>query len=199
MTEILLIVGVAAAMVFVVILLVEGVLRPGYAPIYHIGSELSLGDRGWIQIANFLQMGVGMFAYAVGIYRSLNTPSGAVLLSIFGLRMIAAGVFVTDPIRGYLPGAPTGNQDEVSWQHQAHGIVGGPVAFFAVFGACLILAGRLDGPWRWYTLFTAAVGLALTIGTAAAYQRDAPKTGLIQRALVLVHWSWVALLGIHLI
>lgn len=199
MTEILLIVGVAAAVVFVVILLVEGVLRPGYAPIYHTGSELSLGDRGWIQIANFLQMGVGTFAYAVGIYRSLNTLSGAILLSIFGLGMIAAGVFVTDPIRGYPPGAPTGNQDVVSWQHQAHGIVGGPVAFFAILGACLILAGRLDGPWRRYTLLTAAVGFALTIGTAVAYQRDAAKTGLIQRALIIVYWSWIVLLGIHLI
>jgi len=64
-TETLLIVGVAAAVVFVAVLLVEGALRSGYDPAYHSGSELSLGDRGWIQMANFLQMGVGMFAFAL--------------------------------------------------------------------------------------------------------------------------------------
>lgn len=41
MTETLLIVGVAAAVVFVAVLLIEGALRPGYDPTYHTGSELS--------------------------------------------------------------------------------------------------------------------------------------------------------------
>lgn len=125
MTETLLIVGVAAAVVFVAVLFIEGALRPGYDSTYHTGSELSLGDRGWIQIANFLQMGVGMFAFAVGVYRTLNTPVGAVLLAIFGLGMIAAGVFLPDPVRGYPPEAPTGTPDEVSWHHQVHGVIGG--------------------------------------------------------------------------
>ena len=67
MTQTLLIVGVAAAM-FVAILLIEGMLRPNYNPTYHMGSALSLGDRGWIQVVNFLQLGLGMFAFAVGVY-----------------------------------------------------------------------------------------------------------------------------------
>jgi hypothetical protein len=37
-------------------------LRPGYDPIYHTGSELELGARGWIQRANFIVMSAGMFA-----------------------------------------------------------------------------------------------------------------------------------------
>ncbi len=199
MTETLLIVGVVTAVVFVAVLIIEGALRPGYDPAYHTGSELSLGDRGWIQIANFLQMGVGMFAFAVGVNRTLDTPVGAALLVIFGLGMIAAGVFLPDPTRGYPPGAPTGTPDEVSWHHTAHGVVGGPVAFLAIFGACLTLAFHLDGFWRLYTVLTAVAGLALTIGTAFAYQRDAAKTGLVQRALILVYWSWIVLLGIHLL
>lgn len=195
----LLVVGVATAVVFVAVLLVEGALRPDYDPTYHTGSELSLGDRGWIQIANFLQMGVGMFAFAVGINQTLNTSVGAILLAIFGLGMIAAGAFLPDPIRGYPPGAPTGTPGKVSWHHQVHGVVGGPVAFLAIFGACLTLAGRLDGTWQLYTVLTAIVGLALTIRTALAYWRDAVNTGLVQRALILVYWSWIVLLGIHLI
>jgi hypothetical protein len=198
-TETLPIVGVAVALVFVVVLLVEGALRPAYNPTYHTGSELSLGDRGWIQIANFLQMGVGMFAFAIGVNRTLDTPVGAVLLATFGLGMIAAGVFLPDPIRGYPPGAPTGTPDEVTWHHRVHHVVGGPVAFLGIFGACLIVAGRLEGSWRLYTVLTAVVGLALTIWTALAYQRDAANTGVVQRALILVYWSWIVLLGLHLV
>ena len=67
-------VGVAAALVFVVVLSLEGALRPDYDPIYHTGSALSLGDRGWIQIANFLQLGVGMLAFAAGVRRRLDDP-----------------------------------------------------------------------------------------------------------------------------
>jgi hypothetical membrane protein len=197
-TETLLIVGVAAAVVFVAVLLIEGALRPGYDPTYHTGSQLSLGDRGWIQIANFLLMGVAMFAFAVGVNRTLNTPLGAVLLAIFGLGAIASGVFVTDPMRGYPPGASTGTAAEVTWHHKLHDPVAPPM-FLAIFGACLTLAGRLDGPWRLYTVLTAIVGLCLTIGTALAYQRDAANTGLIQRALIFVYWSWIVLLGIHLL
>jgi len=197
-TETLLIVGVAAAVVFVAVLLVEGALRSGYDPAYHSGSELSLGDRGWIQMANFLQMGVGMFAFALGVHQALNAVIGPVLLAIFGLGSIASGVFVPDPMRGYPPGGPTGTPAELTRHHQVH-TAAGPVMFLAIFGACLTLAGRLLGAWRLYTVLTAVVGLALTIWTALAYQRDAANTGLVQRALILVYWSWIVLLGLHLV
>lgn len=198
-TEALLLVGVGAAVVFVAILLIEGALRPGYDPIYHTGSELELGERGWIQRANFLLMGVGVFAFAVGVQRTLNTVVDAVLLAIFGFGLIVAGVFVPDPLRGYPPAAHPETPAELTWQHQIHHAIGGPVAFLALSGACLTLAGRLAGAWRLYAVLTAAAGLALTIWTALAYQKDAANTGLVQRGLILVYWSWIVLLGIHLI
>lgn len=198
-TEALLLAGVGVAVVFIAVLLIEGALRPGYDPIYHTGSELELGQRGWIQRVNFLLMGSGVFAFAVGIDRTLDSTVGTLLLAIFGLGMIVAGVFVPDPVRGYPPGAPTEAPAKPTWQHQVHGVVGGPIAFFALLGACLTLAGQLQGVWRWYTVLTAVVGLAMTIWTAMAYQRDAAHTGLVQRGLIFVYWSWIVVLGIHLI
>jgi len=198
-TDALLLAAVAAAVVFCAVLLTEGARRPGYNPVYHTGSELELGERGWIQRANFLLMGVGAFAFAVGVQRTLNTDAGAVLLMIFGLGLLVAGVFVPDAVRGYPPRATSEAPAELTWHHQVHGVVGGPVAFLALFGACLTLAGGLQGAWRLYTVLTAVAGLAMTIWTALAYQRDAAKTGLVQRGLILVYWSWIVLLGIHLI
>ena len=196
--DVLLLVGVAAAIVFAAALLIEGARRPGYDPIYHTGSELDLGERGWVQRANFLLMGVGVFAFAAGVNRTLNTDVGAALLATFGFGMIVAGVFVPDAVRGYPPGSPSNTSAKPTWQALAHAIVGGPVAFLALFGACLSIAGHLQGAWRLYTILTALAGLAMTIWTALAFQRDAAKTGLIQRGLIVVYWSWIALLGIHL-
>ena len=181
-----------------VVLLIEGARRPGYNPIYHTGSELELGNRGWIQRANFLVMAMGVFAFAVGVDRSLGTTVGAVLLVIFGLGMAVAGVFVPDAVRGYPPGAPIQPSAKPTWQHQVHGVVGGPIAFFGLLGACLTLAGQLQGFWRWHTVLTAIAGLGMTIWTALAYRRDAAHTGLIQRGLIAVYWSWIVVLGIHL-
>jgi hypothetical membrane protein len=91
-TELLLLVAVSAALVFVFVVLIEGALRPGYDPTYHTGSELELGTRGWVQRVNFLLMGAGSLAFAVGVYRTLDSIVGAVLLAIFGLGLIVAGV-----------------------------------------------------------------------------------------------------------
>jgi hypothetical membrane protein len=184
--------------VFLAVLLIEGALRPGYHPTYHTGSALSLGDRGWIQIANFVQFGVGMFAFAVAVHRALNSVVGTALLAIFGLGSIVAGVFRMDPMRGYPPEASTGTPTELTWHHRVHDM-SGPVMFLAIFGACLVVALRLQGPWRLYTVLTAVAGLALTISTIVAWQKDARNTGLVQRALILVYCSWIVLLGIHLL
>lgn len=196
-TDVLLLAGVVAAVVFVGVLLIEGALRPGYDPSYHTGSELELGERGWIQRANFFVMGGGVFAFVMGVQRNLESTIGAVLLALFGLGLIIAGVFAPDPVRGYPPGAPTDREAALTWQAKIHD-ASGPVMFIALLGACFALAGQLGGGWRVYTIVTAGVGLVLTVWTAVAYQRDAPNTGLVQRGLIIVYWSWLVALGIHL-
>ncbi len=197
MTDAMLLVGVVAAIVFVAVLLIEGALRPGYDPTYHTGSELALGERGWIQRTSFFVMGVGVAAFAVGVQRSLQTAVGPVLLALFGVGLIIAGVFAPDPVRGYPPGAPIDREADLTWQAKIHD-VSGPVMFLGLLGACLALAGQLGGGWRVYTMVTAGVGLVLTAWTAVAYQTDAPTTGLVQRGLIIVYWSWIVALGIHL-
>jgi hypothetical protein len=195
--EVLLLLGMAAAVVFVAVLLIEGALRPGYDPNYHTGSELELGERGWIQRASFLQLGVGMWAFATGVHGTTGSVAASLLLAVFGLGSIVAGVFAPDPVRGYPLGAPSGPPAELTRQHKIHHAAG-PIMFLAIFGACLALAGRLQAPWQVYTLLTAVAGFALTAWTALAYQRDAANTGLVQRGLIIVYLSWIVLLGIHL-
>lgn len=196
-TQILLLSGVAGAVLFYGILLTEGALRPGYDPGYHVGSALSLGERGWIQIANFLVLGFSMLAFAAGLRRTLSDATGASLVAVFGLGIIASGLFPMDPMRGYPPGTAAGTPEVLSWHHQIHNAAG-PFAFLALFAACLALSQRLRGGWRLYTLATAAAGLALTAWTGTAWLGDAANTGLVQRSLIFVYLTWIALLGSRL-
>lgn len=198
-TDTLLLIGIVTSVLFIAVLFFEGAIRPGYRPAYHTGSALSLGQRGWIQITNFCQMGVGILFFAVGVQRRLDSLAAGALLAIFGIGLIAAGVFVMDPMRGYPPGTPDGTPSEVSRSQQIHDVMGGPLAFLSVFGACLVVAGHSDGAWRTYSILTAIVGLGLTVATALAWQRDAELTGLIQRGLIVVYWVWIVLVGVHLL
>lgn len=172
---------------------VVGTARPDYHPSYHTGSELTLGERGWVQIANFLQMEIGMFAFAFGVNWALEDPIGATLLALFALGLVVAGIFRPDPLRNY----PLHAAAEVTWRGRLHNATG-PLMFLALAAACLVLAGSLEGPWRIYTMITAVVGVALTAWTAVSFQKDAAITGLVQRTLILVYWVWVILTGIHL-
>ena len=198
MPDVLLIVGMATAVLFLAVVLIEGAIRSGYNPVYHTGSELELGERGWIQRANFFVVGLGMFAFAAGINQALDTLIGAVLLAIFGFGLFISGVFAPDPVRGYPPGAPIEPRAEPSWRARIHH-VSGPVAFLAVLGACLAVALQLDAFWQWYTLATAVAGLGVTLWTALAFQRDAANTGLVQRGLLFVYFTWIVLVGAHLL
>lgn len=196
-TDNLLYTAAAASVLFVAVLLVDGALRRGYDPTYHTGSELSLGERGWIQRANFFLMGAGAFAFSVGVQRALDTTIGAVLLGVFAFGLVVAGVFPPDPVRGYPPGAPIDREADLSWQAQVHD-VSGPIMFLALLGACAVLVGQLQDGWRLYTTLTAIAGFVMTVWTAVAYRRDAATLGLVQRALIVIYWSWIVAVSIHL-
>lgn len=193
-----LLVAVIGVLVFFVVLLAEGATRVGYDPRYHTGSELELGPRGWVQRGNFLLVALGMFAFAIGIRRSLGTTGAAVFVVIAGFSLVAAGLFAPDPVRGYPPGAPVDPGARRSWKAAIHEVTG-PVAVLSLFGACLAVAPHLQGPWRWYTLTTALLGLALLVGTMVAFRRDAATTGIVQRALILVYFGWVAAVAVHML
>ena len=58
-TDVLLLAGVATAIVFAAVLLVEGARRPGYDPSFHTGSELDLGEWGLGTESQFFAHGPG--------------------------------------------------------------------------------------------------------------------------------------------
>src|SRR5690348_5284254 len=102
--------GAIGPLLFIVIFLIEGVTRADYNPLRYPVSSLSIGAFGWIQAANFLMVGLLLFAFAIGLRRVLKGSRGGtwgpILIGLAGIGLFGAGIFTTDPIYGYPPSAP---------------------------------------------------------------------------------------------
>lgn len=203
--------GVIGPLVFLFVLLIEGATRPGYSAWRNFGSQLSLSDQGWEQIANFIFCGLLCLGFAVALRHSLprskGVIAGSVSLAVFGFSLIAAGVFVTGPALGYPPGANFHSKE--SWHSSLHGLAG-VGAFGSLAAACFIFAFYFAGnaAWRGWTAYSTVVGVALALSfvlsniTAVLDMTGAwpnAPTGFIQRVGIVLGWTWVSYLAWRLL
>jgi hypothetical protein len=174
-TRALLACGAVAGPLFVVVAFGQAFARTGFDLARHPVSMLSLGDPGWIQIANFVVAGVLFVAAAAGIRRVLSPGRGEtwvpLLVGAFGVSLIAGGVFVADPALGFPPGTPEGPPDQFSWHGIVHAI-SPVVGFNALVAACFVQASRFvrEGERRWAraSVVIGVAVLALSIGSNVA-------------------------------
>lgn len=200
-TRLLLACGVIGPPLFVVVALVEGATRPGYSAWRNYVSDLSLSEFGWMQIANFLVCGVLSVLFALGVRRTVRSAWGPALLAVFGVGLIVAGVFSTDPARGYPPGVPGGTQT-------AHGIVhglAGLTVFSSLPAAAFVLSRRLS--WRGWAVYSALTGWVVALLFVASIAADPLDSsgvlpweinGLLQRVAIVAGWTWIALIALRL-
>lgn len=138
--------GFLAGPFFIALSLLQAFTREGFDWIRHPASLLSLGDWGFIQIANFVITGTLFIACAVGLKRILTAGVGRKwlppLFALVGVAFILGGVFVADPAFGFPPGTPEGMPKTMSWHSIIHGFA--PViGSLAISAALLIFARRL--------------------------------------------------------
>ena len=163
----LLIGAVIATPLFVALWAVQAFTRDGFRPTYHPMSLLSLGDFGWVQVANFILTGMLVIGGGVGLRRTLETGRltrwGTTLIVLMGIGLVVAGVFVTDAGAGFPAGAPAG-APEMSWHGAVHevGFVLTQIAFVA---AGIILAVRFGRNRQrgWMVVCAAAVLAAVLV------------------------------------
>src|SRR6266699_2692940 len=90
-TKALLACGIASGPLFYIVAVVQMFTRSGFDIRHHAISLLSLGDLGWIQIANFIVTGVLAVMCAVGLRRLLHPGRGGtwgpLLIGIYGVGM----------------------------------------------------------------------------------------------------------------
>src|ERR1700704_6470561 len=99
--------GVVAGPLFTIVAVIEMLTRSGFDLRRHDLSLLSNGSLGWIQISNFILAGALTIAAALGMRRVLRFGRGStwapILIAIYGLGYVGAGVFVADPMNGFPP------------------------------------------------------------------------------------------------
>ncbi|GAA2272477.1 DUF998 domain-containing protein [Glycomyces scopariae] len=203
----LLLSGAAAGPLFLTAATVQSLLRAGYDPVRHPISSLAIGGHGWVQVANFVLTGLLTVALALGVRRALAPARGSVwgpiLLAAWGIGLIGAGVFESDPVGGYPPGTP-----EILTEYTTAGAlhdVCSMLAFAALMAAGLVLgtrAERTDRPWAVYSILTvAAFGVLLVLASLGFGQHDsfAAHAGLYQRASLLVGFTWTTALAVRLL
>src|SRR5829696_5839301 len=99
-TRALLACGVAAGPLYVVVGAIEAFAREGFDPTRHDLSLLANGKWGWIHVALLVTSGLLTVLGAVGMRRALGGRGGTwgpLLLGVYGVGLIGAGLFVADP------------------------------------------------------------------------------------------------------
>ncbi|HEX9098549.1 MAG TPA: DUF998 domain-containing protein [Candidatus Dormibacteraeota bacterium] len=195
--------GVIAGPFYVAVVLVQALLRPGFDLGRDDVSLLSNGSLGWIQIGNFLITGLMVIACAVGIRRALVGGRGAtwgpLLLSVYGIGLIGAGLFTADPMNGFPAGAPAGRPDVITVHGMLH-IAAAGIGFLCFVAACFVFARRFAGlhrrGWTAFSLVTGVVFLAAFAGVASG--SGSPAVVIAFWFALLVAWAWLAALAVHL-
>ena len=189
-TNALLVCGLVAGPLYMIVGLIQVLIRPGFDVTRHDLSLMSNGDLGWIQIANFLISGLLVIAGAVGMRRVLHPGRGStwgpLLVGLYGLGLIGAGIFIADPAYGFPPGTPA-DAHTISWHGLLHFVSGG-VGFLALIAACFVFARRFAAcgrrGWAAYSVATGVIFFAAFFGIAS---------GSGQAWIVIGFWIGVAL------
>jgi hypothetical protein len=195
-------VGVAGAVLFTTIYLIEGMIRPGYSAWQQPISALSLGPGGWIQQANFVVYGVCTLCLAGAWRQVLKGGAGAltypVLRGVEGLTATVVGFFSQDPA-GYPPGAAVTTRTTPTLHGEIH-LLGAFVLVGTLVGAFVVMAWRFARDLHWWGWATYSVLSALLVlvfmalfGMAQQHSGDA---GLFERLAISTEPIWgVLLLG----
>jgi hypothetical protein len=193
LTRLLSLAAVAGPILFVLVWLPAGLLRPGYSSVGQPISALAIGPGGALVriafILNGLLMAVGAIAAFQGFKHSMGTAARlvcALTLLLPPLGMVWAGIFTMETLALHMVGVDLAC---------AFPVIGLPVLGF--------LLRRLSA-WRrlgtWMFLGGPLLTVALTIGLMQSVPLEQMAVGggtfgLWQRALSIEVQTWFALVG----
>ena len=126
------------------------------------------------------------------------------LVGVWAVGLLGAGIFVTDPVSGYPPGA-TDRAIQYSWHGALHDLFSLP-AFVGLAAACFVFgrwfAGRGERGWAIYSSISGLIFLIAFVLSSAGFGQAAglvDLAGLFQRLAVVVGFGWITLLAVHLL
>ena len=182
----------AAGPLYVAEGLAQALTRDGFDLTRHPLSLLSNGPLGWIHITTFVVAGALTVLGAIGLRGHLGSRWAARLVALYGAGLVAAGVFVADPMDGFPVGTPPGPPAAVSWHGMLHFMSGG-IGFLGLIAACLVLARRFRRAGRrGWAAYSAVTGVLFTAGFAGIASGPATAArGVAFGVAVVLGWTWL--------
>jgi hypothetical membrane protein len=191
--------GVAAPIVFTVIVIVQSLLHPDYSHVALPISALAAWPGGWVQNVNFVVFGLLMSAYAIGLHLGVRPNRGGVigpsLLVLSGVGLMIAGSFPWRDVDGAFI-VPVGH------------ILGAFMSFLGAGSGLIVMSRRMTGDPRWRSVATYALTSGIAIAVlflatfALAVPPDAPLHpwgGLPQRVTIAVWFPCTIILALRLL
>jgi hypothetical protein len=148
-----------------------------------------------VQIANFVIGGLLVIAGALGVRRVLRASKGrfwgSLLLGVFGLCQVGAGVFVTDPIR-----SPT-NMTFHGTMHLAFGGIGFTALMVTCFVFVRTFASLRQQAWA---VFCAITGLLFLVAFLSAGRPSQSRISIqfFLNLIFVLEWVWISLVAMRL-
>lgn len=197
--------GILGPLLFSAVFLFEGSIRSGYDPLRMPISALSTGQRGWIQIVNFVLFGFLLFLFTLGLYKRLpagqTSRVGIMPLFMISILFLISGPFVMDPVD--TPPA------RMTAHGLIHGLAGGFVFLLMPVIIFLFLKGfSLHPAWRSLWWWTLALGILEASGVLIfIYVSKFPAglaawmslAGLFQRAALIPFLLWVSIFALKML
>jgi hypothetical protein len=197
--------GILGPVIFVATFTIEGWLRTGFDPLSMYVSALSLGPRGWVQILNFLALGLLLLIFTFGVAAEFPggkaSRGGIVILAIMAILFLVSGPFVMDPM-----GTP---QTQATVHGTIHGIAGA-IVFLLMPISCFVFMRRfrLESKWRSFQWWTLALGILVAVAVVVlSITSKSPSLinvfqdwfGLIQRLIIVPFMLWIFLFALRLL
>ncbi len=191
--------GVVCGPFYLAVGLGQAFLRDGFDLARHSLSVLANGPGGWIQTANLGLTGLMVLAAAVGFGRVLGPKSRTVtwFLGGYGVAMIVAAMFPTDPVDGFPPGTPLGAPTSISTSALVH-LISGALGFTFLAISCFFAARAMRRRnVSSLALLSLLSGLAVVLGFFCGVA--VPKIGVLGIWFAVVAgWVWLTIMSLRL-
>jgi hypothetical membrane protein len=191
--------GIAGPLCFTILVIVQGMLTPGYSHVREPISALAAYPVGWLQRLNFYQAGLLLALFTIGLRRAVQPARfgnvGIAFLLISAVGMIVVGIFSWIMVGG----VPT---------ETAPHVVGSVMVFVGEGLGLMALGRRLRADLAWrslagYTVATGAAVLALFVAAGAlGIPADGPLhpwVGLLQRVIVALWFACTIVLAARML
>jgi hypothetical protein len=200
----LLTLGAVAGPLYVGIGFLEMLFREGFDIRRHSLSLMSNGEWGWVHITLLIISGILTIAGAIGIRKvtkgTLGSIWASILITVYGLGLVGAGIFVADPMDGFPIGTLVGNSATVTMSGILHLSFGG-IGFLGLIAACMVFARRFSKlGQKGFARFSFVTGVdyfAAFFGIAMGSQQGPNTVAIVNIAFslaVILAWTWLTLM-----